>query len=262
MPHFPGKGSERPDGADVAATPTPFYDPSRHVTVLGAQGNRLIGERGDAGASQKRWRKRGNRVSLGWHGRFPSGHESAAREHARLKGGHATRKGGHATRKGGHATRKGMHSGDAPRGAHRTSVVPSSPSLCQEITPVLKMLLIAIGGGTGAVLRYLVAGWGQRLGEGSFPIGTMIVNVSGCLLIGLFGAFFAGPTLIREEYRLAVLVGVFGGYTTFSTFGWETFALANDGQFLRAGTNLVLSNLLCLAAVWFGYRVGERWFGV
>lgn len=124
-----------------------------------------------------------------------------------------------------------------------------------------KLLLIAVGGGVGTVLRYLVSGWGQRLGDGSFPVGTMIVNVSGCLLIGLASAFFAGPTLVREEYRLAIMVGLFGGFTTFSTFAWETFALANEGSFARAALNLVLSNFIGLAAVLVGYRLGGHWFG-
>ncbi|MCP4248982.1 MAG: fluoride efflux transporter CrcB [bacterium] len=126
---------------------------------------------------------------------------------------------------------------------------------------MVKLLLIAAGGGVGAVLRYLVAGWGQRLGDGSFPWGTLIVNCSGCLAIGFLAALFAGPHLIREEYRVAILVGLLGAFTTFSTFGWETFALANTGQFALAAVNLVASNGVGLLAVWLGYRVGGHWFG-
>ncbi len=127
---------------------------------------------------------------------------------------------------------------------------------------MVKLLLIAAGGGVGAVLRYLVAGWGQRLGDGSFPWGTLIVNCSGCLVMGLAAALFAGPHLIREEYRVAILVGVLGAFTTFSTFGWETFALANTGQLGFALLNLGLSNGVGLLAIWLGYRVGAQWFGV
>lgn len=127
---------------------------------------------------------------------------------------------------------------------------------------MLKFVLIALGGGAGALLRYLVAGWAQSLSGGSFPLGTLVVNVTGCLVIGVLAAVFAGPQLIAEEYRVAVLVGVMGAFTTFSTFGWETFSLAQDGQAQLALANLVLSNTLGLAAVWIGYRVTERIIGV
>ena len=127
---------------------------------------------------------------------------------------------------------------------------------------MLKLVMIAAGGGVGAVLRYAVAGWGQRLGDGVFPVGTLVVNVIGCLLIGVLGAAFAGPHLIREEYRLALMVGVLGSFTTFSTFGAETFALVNAGQLRLAMLNIMLSNGLGLSAAWFGYRAGERWFGM
>jgi CrcB protein len=87
-------------------------------------------------------------------------------------------------------------------------------------TGLLKWGLIALGGGAGAVLRYAAAGWGQKLSDGVFPLGTLIVNVSGCLLIGFLAAAFSGPQLVREEWRMAVLVGFLGSYTTFSTFGY------------------------------------------
>lgn len=125
-----------------------------------------------------------------------------------------------------------------------------------------KLLWIALGGGGGAVARYVVGGWAQRWSGASFPFGTMTVNVSGCLLIGLAMAKFGGPHLLRDELRLALVVGFLGGYTTFSTFGYETFMLANEGQPRWALGNMLLTNGLGLAAVWFGYRLGERWFGI
>ena len=127
---------------------------------------------------------------------------------------------------------------------------------------MLKLVMIAAGGGVGALLRYGVAGWAQKLGGGSFPLGTLVVNVSGCLVIGTLAALFAGPHLIREEYRLAILVGVLGAFTTFSTFGLETLSLANAGQLRLAVLNIVLSNGCGLASVWIGYRLGVKWFGV
>ena len=120
---------------------------------------------------------------------------------------------------------------------------------------------VAVGSAAGGVLRYGLAGLVQRTSGGVFPIGTLVVNVVGCLLIGLSAGAFAGPHVIREEYRLALQVGVLGGFTTFSTFGLESFLLANDGQVRFAAFNLVLSNGLGLTAVWLGYRLAEKWLG-
>ena len=127
---------------------------------------------------------------------------------------------------------------------------------------MLKLILIAVGGSVGALMRYVVSGWGQAMVGGWFPLGTMVVNVAGCLAIGAAGAYFAGPQLVREEYRLALLVGVLGAFTTFSTFGWETLALVRDGETKLALANVLLTNLLALLAVWAGYRLAEKWFGV
>lgn len=125
-----------------------------------------------------------------------------------------------------------------------------------------KLLLIFLGSGLGGLFRYLLSGWSQRLTSGTFPLGTLVVNGIGCLLIGVLTAAFAGRLLIREELKTALLVGVLGGFTTFSTFGWETFALLNDGQYARATWNVGLSVALGLAAVGVGYRLGARWLGV
>jgi fluoride exporter len=123
---------------------------------------------------------------------------------------------------------------------------------------MFKLLLIGVGGGFGSVMRYLVGGWVHRLSGGTFPVGTLVINVTGCLVIGLLSGLFAGPGQIRPEYRAAIMIGILGGFTTFSTFGWETFAMANDGQFWRATANVLLSVGLGLIAVWVGYRLVER----
>ena len=91
---------------------------------------------------------------------------------------------------------------------------------------MLKVLLIALGGAAGSVLRYLLHGWLQRAAGIRFPLGTLAVNVLGCLLIGCLAALFLAHSQIREEYRLGLTVGVLGGFTTFSTFSLETFKLA------------------------------------
>jgi len=126
---------------------------------------------------------------------------------------------------------------------------------------VQKVILIAVGGGAGAVARYLCAAWGQSLTYSVFPVGTLLVNVLGCLCIGLIAGGLAHPASIGEPYRLVLMVGFLGGFTTFSAFGWETFSLLNDGQFRLAILNVVATNTLGLMAVWLGYRFAQKWYG-
>ena len=135
---------------------------------------------------------------------------------------------------------------------------------------MLKLIYVAVGGALGSLLRYAVQGWVQRSADdwltrlvgASFPIGTFVVNMTACLVIGLLGGYFAGPNLVREEYRIGLTVGVLGGYSTFSTFGIESFNLANAGEFGLALANIVLSCAIGFTAVWIGYRIAERCFGV
>ncbi|MCP4644272.1 MAG: fluoride efflux transporter CrcB [bacterium] len=126
---------------------------------------------------------------------------------------------------------------------------------------MVKLLMVATGGAVGAVLRYLVSGWTQKLTGGSLPWGTFAVNILGCLALGFLGAVFTRFVPVREEYRLLLLVGGLGAFTTFSTFGFETFALLNDGQRGLALANVLLSNAAGLAAVWIAYRLAERTYG-
>ena len=130
---------------------------------------------------------------------------------------------------------------------------------------MLKLLLIAVGGALGSLLRYFVQGWAQR------STGDWAARLAGdfshrhagrerhrLLAIGLISGYFAGPQLIREEYRIGLTIGVLGGYSTFSTFGFESFNLANAGDFGLALLNMVLSCAIGFIAVWIGYRVAER----
>ena len=125
-----------------------------------------------------------------------------------------------------------------------------------------KWILIAAGGALGSVSRYALQGWVQRTINTNFPLGTLVVNLIGCALIGFLTATFTGPKLIREEYRIGIIVGILGGFTTFSTFGWETFSLTNDRQIAFAALNVVLSCGIGLFAVWAGYRAAEFLYGV
>lgn len=127
---------------------------------------------------------------------------------------------------------------------------------------MLKLTLVFLGSGFGGLCRYVLSGLVQKLADGAFPLGTLAVNVLGCLVMGFLTAGFSGRLLIREEYRIALLVGVLGGFTTFSSFGIETFALLNDGQYLRGTANITLSVVIGLTAAWFGFRLAEQWLGV
>ena len=122
------------------------------------------------------------------------------------------------------------------------------------------LLFIGAGGALGAIARYLTSTFAHSLAGVGFPFGTLLVNFVGCLLIGFLGAGFEAPTYVREEYRLAVVTGFLGGFTTFSAFGFETLALWNQGQKHLVVANILLNNGLALTGVWVGYRLGERAF--
>jgi CrcB protein len=126
---------------------------------------------------------------------------------------------------------------------------------------MLKITLIFLGSGLGGVLRYALQGWVQRGAGGSFPAGTLAVNVLGCAAIGFLAAALAGPIAMREEYRVGLIVGILGGFTTFSAFGMETFHLSSAGHGRLAALYVGLSCALGIAAVWAGYRAAERWLG-
>lgn len=115
----------------------------------------------------------------------------------------------------------------------------------------MNVLLVALGGALGAASRYLLGGWIQsRLGP-DFPWGTFIVNVSGCLLIGaVLGLVERGA--LPGEARLFLAVGILGGYTTFSTFGYETLKLLEGGETAAALLNAFGQLALGLAAVYLG----------
>ena len=127
---------------------------------------------------------------------------------------------------------------------------------------VLKIVLIAVGSAFGGVGRYAIASFVQPTAGGSFPVGTLTVNVLGCFVIGLCAAAFSGPFMIRDEYKAALMIGVLGAFTTFSTFGLETLMLAGANQLGLAVVNILLSNLLGLTGVWVGYRLVQHLYGV
>ena len=121
----------------------------------------------------------------------------------------------------------------------------------------MKFLLILLGGGAGSLARYLAgSAISSRLGA-RFPTGTMVVNVTGCFLIGLI------MTLLTERqphpyWRLVLVVGFLGGYTTFSSFEWETYSAVREGGFWIGLANVVGSVVLGYAAVWLGALLARR----
>jgi len=124
-----------------------------------------------------------------------------------------------------------------------------------------QIMVIAVGGAFGAILRFFVAsGVYHWLGRG-FPYGTLAVNVIGSFLIGLMTeALVLQRIAIAMEYRAAILVGFMGSFTTFSTFSLETMYLLEQGNFLKAGLNIAISITACLVAVWMGLLTGRTMF--
>ena len=119
----------------------------------------------------------------------------------------------------------------------------------------MNYLWIGLGSALGGMARYGCSGLAARYIGAAFPWGTLIVNVSGSLVIGILAALAAadGRLLISPDARAFLMIGVCGGFTTFSAFSIETLDLARDGVWLWAGANVVLSVVLCLLAVWLGY---------
>jgi len=122
---------------------------------------------------------------------------------------------------------------------------------------LIAYVLIGIGGALGSIGRYWASGVVANLSGGTFPFGTMFVNVSGAIVIGFFAALTGpdGRIFVGTSGRQFVMTGICGGYTTFSTFSLETMTLARDGEWLYAGLNAILS--VCLAAVWLGSVAAE-----
>jgi CrcB protein len=120
---------------------------------------------------------------------------------------------------------------------------------------MLNYFWVSVGGAVGTAARFWLSGIvAQRYGQ-TFPYGTLVVNVTGSFIIGLFAALTDpdGRWLVSPSVRQFVMIGVCGGYTTFSSFSLQTLSLAQDGEWFRAAANSFLSFALCLIAVWLGH---------
>ncbi|HWW18442.1 MAG TPA: fluoride efflux transporter CrcB [Candidatus Saccharimonadales bacterium] len=117
----------------------------------------------------------------------------------------------------------------------------------------MRIALIAIFGAVGTLARYGLQGLVQVRTASTFPYGTLLVNLSGCFLLGLIGQFTLNRMVISPDWRVAIAVGFFGGYTTFSSFGWETAKMLEDGEWVRAsayvGASIVVGLLLSVAGI-------------
>lgn len=119
--------------------------------------------------------------------------------------------------------------------------------------------LVALGGAIGSASRYLLAGAVHQVAPSTFPYGTFVVNVIGCLAFGLLAGVSEERALVLPPVRVFLLVGILGGFTTFSSFTYETFSLMRDGQVGAAFANAAGQVLVGFAALWAGYvltRIG------
>lgn len=120
-----------------------------------------------------------------------------------------------------------------------------------------KLFLIGLAGFIGTLSRYWMSGVvAKRYGE-TFPMGTLVVNLLGCFLVGLLFYLLEERFLINQTARTAVLIGLLGGFTTFSSFGLQTFTLIQDRQVGLAVLNITASNVIGLLLVWAGYTLAK-----
>jgi len=123
---------------------------------------------------------------------------------------------------------------------------------------IVDVLWVGLGGFVGSSLRFVISGWVHRLpGTSSFPYGTLVVNVVGCILLGFIGGWAEHRQVLSPATRLFVMIGVLGGFTTFSTFAYETLAFAHGADVGRALANIGLQVVLGLGAAWLGLSMAR-----
>jgi CrcB protein len=121
----------------------------------------------------------------------------------------------------------------------------------------VQLLLVGLGGFAGAVARWLIDGWVSERNPSAFPVGTLVVNLTGSFLLGVLFAWVIERNVLPADVRAPVMIGFIGAYTTFSTFMLESWRLVEDGAWALATANLVGSVVLGLVAVVAGLAVGR-----
>lgn len=120
------------------------------------------------------------------------------------------------------------------------------------------LFYVALGSAIGGVARYLLGGLAQRLFDTTFPVGTLLINISGSLLLGAFVRYATETPTFSPDLRAFLTIGLCGGYTTFSTFSYETVALLEDGEWTRAGFYVGASVLLALLGTLLGFMLARQ----
>ena len=121
----------------------------------------------------------------------------------------------------------------------------------------MRILLLIVFGAAGTLARYGLQGLVQERTGGTFPTGTLAVNLSGCFLLGIIGRYALQHLSFPPDVRIAVTVGFFGAFTTFSSFGWETMSMLEDGEWMRATAYVTASLIGGLILVRLGMRLAE-----
>jgi CrcB protein len=122
---------------------------------------------------------------------------------------------------------------------------------------VLNLLLVALGGALGSAARWLLSSAVLRASGSLFPLGTFVVNLLGCVVFGVIAGAAEQRVPLTPAARLFLLTGILGGFTTFSSYAFESFTLLRDGQFLSAAVNIVGQVIAGLAGVWIGVAVAR-----
>lgn len=117
---------------------------------------------------------------------------------------------------------------------------------------LINILIVTLGGGIGAAARYVVSSWAAERFGANFPYGTLLVNVAGCFIIGLFLALVTDKLIVKPEWRLFVTTGFLGGLTTFSSFSYETIKLMQDANVSLALYNVLANCIIGFLATWLG----------
>jgi CrcB protein len=121
----------------------------------------------------------------------------------------------------------------------------------------MNLALVFLGGGLGAAARYVLQGLVYRFLPATFPFGTFAVNIIGSFLIGFLMAALEGRFLVTPALRVFLAIGVLGGFTTFSSFSYETLMLLREGSYALGAINILATVVLCLSATWMGLVLGK-----